>query len=219
MHLNYANWSIVIIMKYDYLFFINSIMLGVGLAMDAFSVSIANGLKENNMKKSRMSFMAGIYAFFQFFMPMVGWFLVHSIAEYFKKFQLLIPWIALILLLYIGVKMIIEGIKEKKEADKELDTDKEESKDLVTKIAFSTLIIQGIATAIDALSVGFTTAKYNAMMAFISSLIIAAVTFIICFIGLGIGKKAGDYLKDKAAFLGGTILIAIGIEIFLKGIL
>ena len=206
-------------MKYDYLFFINSIMLGVGLAMDAFSVSIANGLKENNMKKSRMSFMAGIYAFFQFFMPMVGWFLVHSIAEYFKKFQLLIPWIALILLLYIGVKMIIEGIKEKKEADKELDTDKEESKDLVTKIAFSTLIIQGIATAIDALSVGFTTAKYNAMMAFISSLIIAAVTFIICFIGLGIGKKAGDYLKDKAAFLGGTILIAIGIEIFLKGIL
>lgn len=206
-------------MKYDYLFFINSIMLGVGLAMDAFSVSIANGLKENNMKKSRMSFMAGIYAFFQFFMPMVGWFLVHSIAEYFKKFQPLIPWIALILLLYIGVKMIIEGIKEKKEADKELDTDKEESKDLVTKIAFSTLIIQGIATAIDALSVGFTTAKYNAMMAFISSLIIAAVTFIICFIGLGIGKKAGDYLKDKAAFLGGTILIAIGIEIFLKGIL
>lgn len=206
-------------MKYDYLFFINSIMLGVGLAMDAFSVSIANGLKENNMKKSRMSFMAGIYAFFQFFMPMVGWFLVHSIAEYFKKFQPLIPWIALILLLYIGVKMIIEGIKEKKEANKELDTDKEESKDLVTKIAFSTLIIQGIATAIDALSVGFTTAKYNAMMAFISSLIIAAVTFIICFIGLGIGKKAGDYLKDKAAFLGGTILIAIGIEIFLKGIL
>lgn len=206
-------------MKYDSLFFINSIMLGVGLAMDAFSVSIANGLKENNMKKSRMSFMAGIYAFFQFFMPMVGWFLVHSIAEYFKKFQPLIPWIALILLLYIGVKMIIEGIKEKKDADKELDTDKEESKDLVTKIAFSTLIIQGIATAIDALSVGFTTAKYNAMMAFISSLIIAAVTFIICFIGLGIGKKAGDYLKDKAAFLGGTILIAIGIEIFLKGIL
>ncbi len=206
-------------MKYDYLFFINSIMLGVGLAMDAFSVSIANGLKENNMKKSRMSFMAGIYAFFQFFMPMVGWFLVHSIAEYFKKFQPLIPWIALTLLLYIGVKMIIEGIKEKKEADKELDTDKEESKDSVTKIAFSTLIIQGIATAIDALSVGFTTAKYNAMMAFISSLIIAAVTFIICFIGLGIGKKAGDHLKDKAAFLGGTILIAIGIEIFLKGIL
>lgn len=210
-------------MKYDYLFFINSIMLGVGLAMDAFSVSIANGLKENNMKKSRMSFMAGIYAFFQFFMPMVGWFLVHSIAEYFKKFQPLIPWIALILLLYIGGKMIIEGIKEKKEADKEKQESEEESKSesdsVIIKIAFSTLIIQGIATAIDALSVGFTTAKYNALMAFVSSMIIAVVTFIICFIGLGIGKKAGNHLKDKAAFLGGIILIAIGIEIFLKGIL
>ena len=187
--------------------------------MDAFSVSIANGLKESNMKKSRMSFMAGIYAFFQFFMPMVGWFLVHSIAEYFKKFQPLIPWIALILLLYIGGKMIIEGIKEKKEADKEETESKEDIETSVTKIAFSTLIIQGIATAIDALSVGFTTAKYDALMAFVSSMIIAVVTFIICVIGLGIGKKAGNHLKDKAAFIGGTILIAIGIEIFLKGIL
>ena len=97
-------------MKWSFVFFINSILLGVGLAMDAFSVSLANGLKEPNMKKRRMCFMAGIYAFFQFAMPMIGWLCVHTIVEYFEKFELFVPWIALILLLYIGGKMIWEAL-------------------------------------------------------------------------------------------------------------
>lgn len=207
--------------KYDYVFFINSILLGVGLAMDAFSVSIANGLKENGMKKGRMSYMAGVYSVFQFMMPMIGWFLVHSIAEYFTKFQKLIPWIALILLLFIGGKMLIEGIKNIKDNTEENENksdDSNEKSEEKFRITTAALMIQGVATSIDALSVGFTISQYNALMAFVSCFIIGAVTFVICFIGLGIGKKAGNLIGDKASVVGGLILIAIGIEIFLKGI-
>ena len=83
------------------LFLFNSILLGTGLAMDAFSVSMVNGLKESEMPLHKMNLIAGVYAFFQFAMPMTGWICVHTILTYFKKFETFIPWIALILLLYI----------------------------------------------------------------------------------------------------------------------
>ena len=106
-------------MNWSFGFFINSILLGVGLAMDAFSVSIANALSESQMKKARMCFIAGIYAFFQFAMPMIGWICVHTIVGYFEKFELFVPWIALILLLYIGGKMIWEAFHESKDETEE----------------------------------------------------------------------------------------------------
>jgi len=183
-------------------------LLGVGLAMDAFSVSMANGLNESGMKKGRMCLIAGTYAFFQFAMPMIGWICVHTIVEYFNKFNIFIPWISLLLLAYIGGKMIYESIKGCPEEEEEC----------LQKLSFATLLLQGVATSIDALSVGFTTADFNCLMAFLSSLIIAAVTFIICFTGITIGKKAGDHLSSKASIFGGLILIGIGIEIFVKGI-
>ena len=189
------------------LFLFNSILLGTGLAMDAFSVSMVNGLKEPKMPLRKMNLIAGVYAFFQFAMPMTGWICVHTILTYFKKFETFIPWIALILLLYIGGKMLIEGIRKTEE-----DTADNSA------LTFSTLIIQGIATSIDALSVGFTIANYALLMAIICSLIIAAVTYIISITGIVIGKKVGTKLRSKAAVLGGVILIAIGIEIFIKGI-
>ncbi len=195
-------------MNWNFMFFLNSILLGVGLAMDAFSVSMANGLKEPGMKIGRMSFIAGVYAFFQFAMPMIGWICVHTIVVYFRSFEKFIPWIALILLLYIGGKMLIEGIKG--EDEEEGDSDK--------KLGFGVLMIQGIATSIDALSVGFTIADYGTLMAFVASIIIAVVTFAICMAGLVIGKTAGNKLGTKADILGGIILIGIGIEIFVKGI-
>ncbi len=194
-------------------FVINSIALGVGLAMDAFSVSIANGLNEPKMKHSRMTLIAGCYAFFQFIMPMIGWFCVHSIAEYFEAFQKFIPWIALILLLYIGGKMLIEGIRAKASQKEEEELEKEDGKTL----GMGELIVQGIATSIDALSVGFTIASYNAEQAFGASMLIAIVTFGICMVGLLFGKKFGDKLADKASILGGVILIAIGIKVFIAG--
>ena len=194
-------------MEWNLIFFVNSVLLGVGLAMDAFSVSIANALSESQMKKARMCFIAGIYAFFQFAMPMIGWICVHTIVGYFEKFELFVPWFALILLLYIGGKMIWEAFHESKDETEER-----------VVLTFATLILQGIATSIDALSVGFTIADYGFLMAFAASLIIAAVTFVICMIGLLIGKTAGQHLSSKATILGGIILIGIGIEIFVKGI-
>ena len=197
-------------MEWNLIFFVNSVLLGVGLAMDAFSVSIANALGESQMKKGRMCFIAGVYAFFQFAMPMIGWICVHTIVEYFEKFDDFIPWIALVLLLYIGGKMLWEAFHE----DSEGKDDDEKNR----KLTFAVLLIQGIATSIDALSVGFTIADYGLLMAFIASLIIAVVTFAICMTGLLIGKKVGNHIGKKATILGGIILIGIGIEIFVKGV-
>lgn len=193
-------------MNLDLLFFINAIGFGIGLAMDAFSVSMANGLNEPGMRAPRMCGIAGTFAGFQIAMPLLGWLCVHTIAAMFASFQKFIPWIALILLCWIGGKMLIEGIKNK------------EGSGEAAAVGFGALMVQGIATSIDALSVGFTIAGFNFAEALIESLIIGVVTFAICMGGLVIGKKFGTKLAGKASVLGGVILIAIGIEIFLSGI-
>lgn len=190
------------------LFFLNSVLLGAGLAADAFSVSLANGLNEPEMSRLRMCAVAGTYAFFQFFMPMAGWVCVHTIVECFSRLQIFIPWIALILLLYIGGKMIFESAGKRR-------TDGTRAGSLSAAV----LLLQGVATSIDALSAGFTTAAYNPRAAVVSSLIIAAVTFLICFSGLAVGKRAGTRLSGKAGILGGAILVLIGIEIFVRGVI
>lgn len=193
-------------MEWSLLFFFNSVLLGVGLAMDAFSVSLANGLNEPQMKKKKMVGIAGIFGLFQALMPMIGWVCVHTIVQYFQSFQKFIPLIALILLLYIGGKMLIEGIKNK---DGEVEK---------PEVGMMALLIQAVATSIDALSVGFTISDYDLIMALVCALIIAVVTFIICMAGLVIGKKFGTKISNKAEILGGVILIVIGLEIFLTGI-
>lgn len=188
---------------WDFVFFLNSVLLGLGLAMDAFSASVANGLKEPCMKKSKVLSVAGIFGFFQTIMPLIGWFLVHSLVEQFKVFEPFIPWIALALLTYIGVKMIIDSVK----CDC-VDCD-------CKKTTFLMLITQGIATSIDALSVGFTIAGHDLIHALVSTLIIGLVTFILCTGGVIIGKKFGNKLSGKATLVGGIILILIGLEIFI----
>lgn len=189
----------------DFLFFANAVLLGVGLAMDAFSVSLANGLNEPDMKKGKMITIAGTFAFFQIAMPLIGWFCVHTLVEKFKAFEKYIPWIALILLLYIGGKMLIEGIKNEEGDEK-------------PALSYLDLFIQGVATSIDALSVGFTIAELTWNFALVEAVVIGITTFIICMIGLRLGRKFGTKLSNKAAILGGSILILIGIEIFVKGV-
>ena len=193
-------------MEWSIVFFLNSALLGVGLAMDAFSVSMANGLHEPQMSRTKSAKVAGTFALFQAVMPMAGWICVHTIVELFSSFEQFIPWIALLLLGYIGGKMLLEGIKG-------------EETEEAAELSAGALFVQGVATSIDALSVGFTISEYGWLMALVCSLIIAIVTFFICEAGLSIGRKFGTKLSGKASILGGVILIGIGIEIFLTGIL
>ena len=192
-------------MEWSFLFFLNSALLGVGLAMDAFSVSMANGLHDPKMSVKRMYIIAGTFGVFQAVMPMTGWICVHTIVELFSSFEAFIPWIALILLAYIGGKMLLEGIRG-------------EEAEEAAELSAGALFMQGVATSIDALSVGFTISEYGWLMALTASLIIALVTFVICMAGLQIGKKFGTKLSGKASILGGVILIGIGLEIFISGV-
>jgi len=191
-------------MQLGFTFFFNSILLGIGLAMDAFSVSLANGLNEPCMRRRRMTVVAGIFAAFQFAMPLIGWICVSTVAQHFKAFEKLIPWIALSLLGFIGGKMLLEGIRGGDSCDEEKPA-----------VGLMGLLVQGVATSIDALSVGFTIADYRFSEALLACLLIGGVTFFICFAGIAIGKKAGTRLAGKAGVFGGAILVFIGLEIFI----
>ena len=190
-------------MEFNLLFILNSILFGFGLAMDAFSVSVANGLRETKPSSRRVALIAGTFGLFQTAMPLIGWLCVHTIAETFRAFQRFIPWIALALLVWIGVKMILEGLHGRDEKG---------------SLKGSALFVQGIATSIDALSVGFTIAEYTLVFALTESLIIGIVTFGICMAGVRLGGKIGTKLSGKAPVLGGIILILIGLEIFITGV-
>lgn len=190
----------------DFWFFLECILLGIGLAMDAFSASLANGLNERGMKRGKMIGVAGTFAFFQGLMPLIGWVCVHTILEQFSAFEKFIPWIALVLLSFIGGKMLIDGIRQKDECE-------------LQRVGFWALMLQGVATSIDALSVGFDIGGYGIAEALVAVGIIALITFAICFCGIVIGKKFGTKLSCKATIFGGIILIAIGIEIFITGLI
>lgn len=189
-------------------FLLESALLGVGLAMDAFSVSLANGLREPAMRRRRMLLIAGVYAIFQYLMPLVGWVCVHTVVELFSSLEKLIPWIALLLLGWIGGKMLLEGLRERGE-----DAPAERQ-----RLTYKLLLAQGVATSIDALSVGFTIEQYDFWMANLAALVIGGVTLVICLAGLLLGKRAGTKLSNYASILGGIILLAIGFKIFLEGI-
>lgn len=193
------NWSVM--------FFFNSILFGVGLAMDAFSVSMANGLRHPAMSRRTMCLIAGVFGIFQTLMPLIGWLCVHTVTQTFRAVSRYIPLAALILLACIGGKMIWEGLHH--------DVDE----DVTKAVGIQGLLLQGVATSIDALSVGFTIADYPWQFALVEALIIGAVTFLICLLGLRIGRRFGTLLSDKASVLGGLILVVIGLEIFIKSLL
>lgn len=194
-------WQLIII----------SLGLGVGLAMDACAVSMSNGLNEPQMKVGKATLMAAMFGFFQALMPMIGWLCVSLVVEQFKQFESWIPYIALVLLVVIGGKMLYDGIKNKDD----------DSKQKGRKLTLGVLFLQAIATSIDALSTGFSLvdiAGNEFWHALLSAGIIAIVTFAICLVAVYLGKKFGNKLGNKAQILGGVILIAIGVEIFVTGV-
>ena len=191
---------------------LTAIGLGAGLAMDACAVSMSNGLAEPKMKLGKIFTIAGFFGVFQIIMPIFGYLAVTvlsaTLGENFTRiFGYLVPWIALTLLLILGIKMIVEGIKESKDSNKE----NEES---VKKLTIGGLFVQAIATSIDALSVGVIYGNVIPLEAYTTFLIIGIVTFGISVAAVFIGKKFGTIFSNKATIAGGIILCAIGLEIF-----
>ena len=193
-----------------FLWIITAIGLGAGLAMDACAVSMSNGLANPKMKISKICLIAGFFGVFQILMPIIGYLSVTLLSDalgesFTTMFSYLVPWIALTLLLILGIKMIVEGIKEGKHKEEKVEE---------KVLTIGTLLVQASATSIDALSVGVIYGNVNHFKAYITFLIVGIVTFFISFASVFIGKKFGTIFENKATIAGGIILCAIGLEIF-----
>ncbi len=174
-------------------------LIAVGLAMDAFAVSISNGIAIRGYSSKDGTKMAAFFGFFQFAMPVTGWILGSSISGYIEAVD---HWIAFALLGFIGINMIRESFEcEKDDGVCELF-------ELTTK----KLILQSIATSIDALAVGISFAVLDVDV-ISASAVIGIVCFIISFLGGALGKRLGDVCRGRAELLGGVILISIGVKI------
>ena len=194
-------------------------LIGISLAMDAFAVSVTDGLCYHNLTKRKGVFIPATFALFQAVMPLIGFFIAFGLGQAFKQtFDEIDHWIAFILLFLIGAKMIFDAIKEFRSPEEEIQK---------KQFSIAEVLIQGVATSIDALFVGVSFAATDGLKesipnVLISVLIIGCTTFIISLVGLLIGVKVGDILKKKAGIteiIGGIVLIGIGLKILIQGLL
>ena len=180
---------------------IELILIGIGLSMDAFAVSVKNGLCCKNIKAGKTIMTGVCFGGFQGLMPLIGYFLGRGFAKYITAFDHII---ALILLGFIGGQMIWESFKK--------DEEKNESSILTGKMLF----MQGIATSIDALAVGVSFAALENVNIAFAATAICSITFMFSIVGVLIGKKFGNILNNKAQLVGGLILVGIGVKIFVE---
>lgn len=179
------------------MFIVKSLFLGIGLAMDAVAVSMASGLQNPNMKEERKLNIASAFGFFQFFMPILGYFLLKSFTGFMPRLLKYLSPLSTLILCYLGLRMLIYGIRKKK--NKEVEE------------ASGNLLFQAVGTSVDALSLGFTFSPYSAPKVFLSSSIIGIVTFILSYTAILIGKKFGTVYAGNADILGGIVLFAVAI--------
>lgn len=187
--------------------------------MDAFAVSITDGLCYHNLTKRKGVLIPATFGIFQAIMPLIGFFIAYGLGRAFKEaFDKIDHWIAFTLLLIIGGKMIFDAIKEFRSPEEQISE---------KKFFFPEVLLQGVATSIDALFVGVSFAATDGLKesipnVLVSVLIIGCVTFIISLIGVIIGVKVGNVLKNKAGIteiIGGLVLIAIGLKILIQGLI
>ncbi len=181
---------------------LNGFLLGLGLAVDAFLIALANGLNYPDLRRLMTVIIAALFSVFQIIMPMLGWLCIHTVSVEFAYFDEVLSWIAFAVMMLIGIKMIADGIKRRPLKQSE------------QAINIGAVIVQCFATSFDSLAVGFAIADYTLFSAFICSLIIASVTFVMFFAGFSLGKRCGMKFADKASIIGGIVFIGIGIEIF-----
>lgn len=174
------------------------IMIAIGLSMDAFAVSLSNGMAIPNLRLQDALKYGLFFGFFQALMPLIGWAAGQLFSGYITAFD---HWVAFVLLGYIGAKMILDAISGTEEAN--------------GSTQFKVLIILAIATSIDALAAGVTFAFVSINIWF-SIAIIGLITFVLCTIGALLGKCAGCALGRRAQILGGVILIIMGFKILIE---
>ena len=191
--------------------------IGVGLAMDAFAVSISNGMTVKNIRIKHAVKIGLFFGIFQAVMPAIGWGVGMSFSKYVEDYA---HYIAFILLAIVGGKMIFESIKERKSHKDGCGNDIRQ-KDAKESLNFRVLFILGVATSIDALLIGvsFATQSMQILPMLVSVCIIGIVTFVISFAGVLIGRKYGCVFENSAEIVGGVILILIGLKILIEGII
>ncbi len=178
---------------------IEILLIGVGLAMDAFAVAICKGLSMKKLDWKKAIIIALYFGGFQALMPVIGYFLGSTFGDFVVQVD---HWIAFLLLGFIGGNMIKEAF----------DDELEKCND---NVDFKTMVVLAIATSIDALAVGITFALLNVNI-ILSVLIIGIVTFILSMLGVKIGNKFGNKYQNKAEFVGGLVLILLGTKILLE---
>lgn len=189
------------------------ILLGAALAMDAVAVSVTSGMTDPNMKVKKTFETAGIFGLFQFFMPVLGYCIGGAFAQIIIRVA---PSLSFLILFFLGGKTILGCIKEFMEKSPPFEKKEKRSGELK-------LLVQALATSIDALAVGVTLLALEgsgtlALPPFYASLVIGGVTFALSFVAVWIGKKAGAAIADRAEILGGTVLVFIGIKILVESI-
>lgn len=189
------------------------LIIGVALSMDAFAVGMTNGMQEPKMKLLKMCAIAGAYALFQFLMPVLGYYCSFAFYELVKQIA---PWLSFGLLGFIGGKMVFDFFRE--------SAGRHSPAPLQKPIGTGKVLVQALATSIDALAVGVTllaaeTADGLPFHVVFCALMIGAVTFFLSFFAVFFGRRIGDRLSDKATLLGGVILIAIGIKLLVEGLM
>jgi putative Mn2+ efflux pump MntP len=196
--------------RYYILRFLDLFFISIGLAMDAFAVSLTSGFIIKDLKLKNALKIGLFFGFFQFIMPILGWLAGINFSKYIEAFD---HWIAFFLLGSIGVKMIYEALRKKKKNDSD-DNYKIYKDPLNNKL----LLVLAIATSIDALAVGVSLAAFGQdVLAILSAgLIIGIITFVISFAGVFLGKKFGSLFQKQAEIAGGVILILIGVKIFVE---
>ncbi len=188
-------------------------LIGISLAMDAFAVSITDGMCYNKLSKGKAVTIPLTFGVFQAVMPLCGYFLMSLFSKYIDRYD---HYIAFFLLLFIGGKMVLDGVKDARTAEGEVEP---------KKFSYPTVLLQGIATSIDALAVGVSMGIMSGVTnanVFLLVGIIGVITFIISLVGVILGVKIGKLFKNKlciAEILGGLVLVGIGIKILVEGII
>lgn len=206
-------------MSLTWLLALEVFLIGISLSMDALAVSITDGLCYRNLTKGKGISIPATFGVFQAVMPIAGYFIAFGLGKTFSEvFDKIDHWLAFLLLFIIGVKMIIDAVKEFRSKEEEV---KEK------KFSFPEVLLQGVATSIDALFVGVSFAATEGLKGSIPNMLVSVViigctTFLISLVGVTVGVKVGNVLKNKAGFTeiaGGLILIGIGLKILIQGLI